>query len=180
MKLTVSKSLAAIHQLDVAVELLFADRNSLAVRTLAAAAFGLLSDLVEIKSHGSSWRETLISDSGLPKKQALVILHAANNFLKHADRDPDENLIFDEEENDYVIFFATLECGELKHPLSHTMQAFQIWYVACHREQFGPVTDLLRTATSALPGLYLQDRQTQLKRGKEFMKEVLVQYSGLA
>ena len=180
MKLTVSKALAATQQLDVAVELLFADRDPLAVRTLAAAAHGLLSDLVEVKNPGSSWREKLISDSGLPRKQALDVLHAASNFLKHANRDPNENLSFEEEENDHVIFFATLECGELNHPLSYTMQAFQIWYLACHPEQVGLQTDPVCKATSALPGLSSQDRQIQLQRGTAFLKEVLARYANAA
>jgi hypothetical protein len=173
MKLTVSKALAATQQLDVAIELLFADREPLSVRTLASAAHGLLSDLVEAKRPGASWREKLISDSGLPRKQAVDVLHAASNFLKHADRDPTNELSFEEEENDHVIFFATLECGESGHPLSCAMQAFQIWYLACHPEQVGVNAEPVQTAMSALPELSKQERQVQLKRGMEFLHTVL-------
>jgi hypothetical protein len=180
MKLTVSKALAAIQQLDVAIELLFADRDPLAVRTLGAAAHELLSDLVEVARPGASWREKLIADSGLSRKQALGVLHGASNFLKHADRDPTDELSFEEEENDHVIFFATLECGELSHPLSYTMQAFQIWYLACHPEQVGLHTDPVRKAVSALPDLSAQDRQVQLHRGMEFLKTVLAQRASTA
>lgn len=173
MKLTVSKALAATQQLDVAIELLFADREPLSVRTLASAAHGLLSDLVELKRPGASWREKLIQDSGLPRKQAVYVLHAASNFLKHADRDPNDDLSFEEEENDHVIFFSTLECGELGHPLSSAMQAFQIWYLACHPEQIGIDADPVRKAMSALPELSKQERQVQLGRGMDFLKAVL-------
>ncbi len=173
MKLTVSKALSATQQLDVAIELLFRDREPLSVRTLASAAHGLLSDLVEHKNPGSSWRERLIQDSGLPRKQALNVLHAASNFLKHADRDPNDDLTFEEEENDHVIFFATLECGELGHPLSSNMQAFQIWYLACHPEQIGEAAEPVRKALRALPGLFTEERQVQLARGMEFLKSVL-------
>jgi hypothetical protein len=47
MQVTCSKSEAASRQLDEAIGLLLVDHDPLAVRTLAAAAFGLFADLVE-------------------------------------------------------------------------------------------------------------------------------------
>jgi hypothetical protein len=172
MKLTITKAQAASGQLEVAIELLFADRDPLAVRTLSTAALTILADLVEHQRPGESWRTKLIEDSGFSRQDAIKVLNSVSNFLKHADRDPDADLSFEEEENDHVIFFATLESGELGYPLSLNMQAFQIWYLANHLEQFGEDTELVRKAKTAFPDLTLRDRQGRLKAGAEFLPEV--------
>lgn len=179
MKVVASKPHAATRQLDVAIELLFADRDPLAARTLAAAAFGLLSDLVEAGRSGESWREKLIADSGLPRKQAIEVLNGASNFLKHANRDPEGEISFDEEENDHLIFFATIECVELGQPMSHTMQAFQIWYLACYPSPLKG-TEPVRKSLATLPGMESLPRQERLQRGVEFLAQVLARYSNAA
>ena len=177
MNVTSNKYFAAIRQLDVAIELLFSDREPLAVRTLAAASHGLLSDLVESKRPGESWRKKLISDSGLPRKQAIEAINGASNFLKHADRDPEGNLAFDEEENDILIFIATIECGELGAPLSYSMQAFQIWYLACYPNKIGTQTQPVQKARAALPSLAGSSREIRLHKGLEFLAQVLGKYA---
>lgn len=180
MKIVTQKAFAASRQLDVAIELLFSDRDPLAIRTLAAAAHTIFSDLVEHKSAGGSWRNRLIQDSGLPIIQAINVLNGASNFLKHADRDPDAELSFEEEENDYLVFFATLECGELGHPLSLTMQGFQVWYLACHPEHLGESNELVQKAKSAFPSIASLDRQARLNKGAEFLPQVFARYYGNA
>lgn len=175
MVITTSKSEAATRQLDVAIELLFSHRDPLAARTLAAAAFGVLSDLVEAGRPGDSWREKLIADSGLPRHQALEVLRGASNFLKHADRDPHGSLSFDDEENDHLIFFATIDCGELGVRLSYSLQAFQIWYLACYPELLRGRGPALKSG-AALPGMANLTRPQRLRTGVEFLAEVQLRY----
>jgi hypothetical protein len=179
MNVTASKRQAATRQLDVAIELLLTDRDPLAARTLAAAAFGVLSDLVEKKRPGDSWREKLFADSGLPRRQAIAVLNGASNFLKHADRDSTAEVSFEEEENDHLIFFATIECGELGEKLSYTMQAFQIWYLACHKSNLSE-TEPGQKAIAALPGMYELSRQERLQRGVGFLAQVRARYENAA
>src|SRR6185312_124015 len=104
MKVTCTKCEGAVRQLDVAIGLLFTDGDPLAIRTLAGAAYGILADLAEKRDLGSSWRTKMIEDSGLSKKDALQVLNAAQNYLKHANRDAEATLFFDEEENDHLMF----------------------------------------------------------------------------
>jgi hypothetical protein len=167
-----TKSQAAVRQLDVAISLLFADHDPLAIRTLAAAAHGILADLVEKQTPGGSWRSKVIEGSGLSKKDTVTMLNSAQNYLKHADRDPNSELSFEEEENDHVIFMATLECGELAHPLSIDMQAFQIWYLASYPEKIGHETELVRKSQSAFPDLGALSRDVRLVRGAEFIEKL--------
>ncbi len=176
MKITCTKFEAATRQLDDAITFLFANRDPLGIRTLAAAAHGILSDLVENKRPGESWRTGLIEASGLSKKDALTVLNSAQNYLKHADRDPDEVLSFEEEENDHVIFFASLECGELRGPLSFRMQAFQVWHLASRPEWLNQEREIVKTAAFAFDNLHAMERSAQLAEGANFIEAMHSKY----
>jgi len=133
---TISKSEVAVRQLDTAIKLLFNNGDPLSIRTLAGAAFNVLSDLADAKSKNSSWRARLISDSGMSRGEAIATLNNVQNFLKHANQDPDTALEFDEAENHDVLFVATLTCGDLNIPLSASIQAFQVWFIILYSERF--------------------------------------------
>lgn len=173
MKVTCKKPDAAVRQLDVAIGLLFTDGDPLAVRTLAGAAHGILADLAEHRKDGSSWRTKMIEDSGLSKKDAVQVLNAAQNYLKHADRDAGAELSFEEEENNHLLFVASIECGEIGHALSFSMQAFQIWYLAMYPEKIGHDTAPVQTSKRVFPDLSKKPRQEQFKLGHEFLESVL-------
>ena len=172
MKVTCTKSEAAVRQLDVAIGILMTDGDPFAVRTLSGAAYGIFADLAE-KGLGSSWQTKIIEDSGLSKKDALEVLSHAQNYLKHADRDAEAILSFDEEENDHLIFVASLECGDLGHPLSCSMQAFQIWYLALYPDKIGHDTQPVLTSKRVFPDLLVKTRQQQLVSGHKFLERVL-------
>ncbi len=171
MKTRCTKPQAAARQLDVAITLLFADYDPLAIRTLAAAAHGVLADLVERKLPGGSWRSKVVEGYGLSKRATINILNRAQNFLKHADRDPDSELEIDEEENDHLMFLATLECGELGYPLSIDMQAFQIWYLAMYPETIGKEHDMVVSSRKAFPNFESLPREEKLRRGADFTNQ---------
>ena len=173
MKVTCTKCEAAVRQLDVAIGLLLTDGDPLAVRTLSGAAYGICADLAEKQGLGSSWRTKIIEDSGLSKKDALEVLNYAQNYLKHADRDAEAILSFDEEENDHLVFVVSLECGDLGHPLSDSMQAFQIWYLALYPDKIGHDTQSVLTSRRVFPDLTAKTRHQQLALGHAFLETVL-------
>lgn len=173
MIVTCSKRDAAVRQLDVAIGLLFTDDDPLAIRTLAGAAYGILADLAENQKQGSSWRTRILEDSGLSEKEAVRVLNAAQNYLKHADKDPNSSLSFEEEENDHLIFVASIECGGIGNLLSYSMQAFQIWYLALYPEKIGHDTQPVKTAKKVFPSLSTQERRQQLTQGHQFLESVL-------
>ncbi|MDH4449104.1 MAG: hypothetical protein QE265_00750 [Rhodoferax sp.] len=172
MKVICPKPDAAVRQLDVAIGALFTDGDPLAIRTLAGAAYGIFADLAEHQKQGSSWRTKLFEDSGVSKDEGRRILHAAQNYLKHADWDPHSLLEFDEEENDHLIFMASAECGDLGHPLSFSMQAFQVWYLAMYPEKIGLDMDPVKTFKKIFPGLSMNECTQQLAHGHRFLKDV--------
>lgn len=173
MIVTCKKPDAAVRQLDVAIGLLFTDGDPLVVRTLAGAAHGILADLADNQKDGSSWRTKLIEDSGLNEIDAVKILNAAQNYLKHADRDADAELSFEEEENDHLMFVASLECASIGHKLSFSIQAFQIWYLAMYPGKIGHDTAPVQTSKRIFPDLSKKPRQEQLKLAHEFLEIVL-------
>lgn len=173
MKVTCSKPDAAVRQLDVAIGLLFTGGDPLAIRTLAGAAYGVFADLAEHQKQGSSWRTKLFEDSGLSEKEGIRILHTAQNYLKHADWDPHSSLEFEEEENDHLMFMASIECGGISHSLSYSMQAFQIWYLALYPEKVGHETQPVATAKRVFSTLSKKERREQLVFGHEFLERVL-------
>lgn len=170
MTLRVSKAEAAIRQVDTAIDLLFAGGDPVSIGCLAGAAFNLLGDLAEAKL-GQSWREQLIVDSGLPRKQAVAALNRAGNFFKHADVDPEAILDFDEAENRDVIFMAVHECIRLKIPLSAKLQAFSVWFVSIYRDRFPP--DGQKSIVGWVPGpdIRAMSETERLARGRELVVE---------
>jgi len=90
---TLTKLQAAERQLRVAIRLFFERRDLVAVHTLAAAALEVLRDLVRPRGIKSIFKD---SDLIRPeyKKEVANRFNEAQNFLKHADRDPDEQLKF--------------------------------------------------------------------------------------
>ncbi|MBC3383419.1 hypothetical protein [Pseudomonas sp. SWRI179] len=176
MQVTCTKFEAASRQLNEAISLFFADHDPLAVRTLVAASHGLLADLVEHKQPDGSWRSHLVESSGLSRKEALAAINSVQNFLKHADRDPNAHLNFDEEENDHIIFIATLECGELGGPLTTAMQAFQVWYLASYPDKIGAETVLVKKSRSAFPGMDKLAREERLDAGLNFLASAITKY----
>lgn len=77
----ISKVDAADRQLRVAIRLFFERKDLLAVHTLAAAAQGILTDLTRPKDI------KIIFDRLDPDLRRAF--RAAQNFLKHADKDPE-------------------------------------------------------------------------------------------
>lgn len=169
---SVTKRQAAKSQLNAAVRLRFACEEPLVVHTLAVNAANLYSDLIEKTTSVESWRQNMRMDHGMSEAEIRSVLHRAWNFFKHADRDPNDSLEFEPDETDYVIFYSTLECGELE-PTSTEMQVFQLWFLATERFNLGSDNEIQRAAESLFPGLAGLDRSTQLEQGRKFLEQQL-------
>jgi hypothetical protein len=105
MPINISKLDAARRQLEVAVRLFFLDGDPVAIHTLAGAAGGLLRDLARDQGLQGGLFDAILEHIR-PEKRAEVRadLHEAQNFFKHADRDPGELLRFDTDINSFYLF----------------------------------------------------------------------------
>lgn len=160
MPTIVTKLEAAVRQLDAAIRLFFDEGDAISIHSLAVAAANVFSDVAEQTNSGVSWRTRMQNDSGLSMRQLKVVMHEEWNFFKHADRDPNGTLNFNERLGEDFMFMATIDCGDLRSTTC-VMQAFQIWYIAAHPERFSADEPLFADAQQILSGLASQERSEQ-------------------
>lgn len=120
----ISKVEGARRQLDTAIDLYFDDADSLAVHTLAFAAFKVLFDIYPHRQ-GDGFAvqlDTLMSKEGWRSMTGVA------NFLKHADRDPEAFLeAHHPDQAMAIIGLATLLYRRVTGEFSPKMRAFDIW-----------------------------------------------------
>jgi hypothetical protein len=176
------KEEVAVRQLDTAIRLLFAGADVVSVHTLACAAANILRDLLKAKG-GEAWQDAIIKTYPGIEGEIRQTLVRAQNFFKHADGDPGEELDFDEKTNDETIIVATLEYGEILRlgaPSGRTkttipMSVFQLWYFAKDSRFLltspdNSAVNIVEAARRLFPGLQSVTRAEQLARGAEILK----------
>jgi hypothetical protein len=166
----VTKLEAAARLLDAAIRLFYSGGDAIAIHSLAVAATNVFADLAEHRNSGVSWRTRAREESGLSMRELKALMHEEWNFFKHADRDADATLEFNELLSEDFMFMAVLDCGDLQSTTC-PMQAFQIWYIAAHPERFFRDEPVFAQALDALPGLSRLDRSQQIQRGAIFLQE---------
>ncbi len=106
----VTKLDAARRQIRVAIRLFFQREDMAAVHTLAAAAQEVLREIGKARSVETFARyDDAVDQIVRPemREEFCRMLRQAQNFLKHADRDPDGVLDFYPEATQYYLFDAT-------------------------------------------------------------------------
>ncbi|MGC8101887.1 hypothetical protein [Metapseudomonas otitidis] len=109
----VNKMEIAHQQLELALELFMSKTNYICAITLAGAAEEIFADLVKHRggeNHLYTQKRLIerIEKKSISIKQLADIRHLYRNALKHADRDPDAILEFDE-----VLEAKAFLCGAL-------------------------------------------------------------------
>jgi len=136
MSITVDKYQAAYRQLNTAIRIYFSGGDLVSVHTLAGASHIIFHDLVENKHPNGSWEITAAQDSKLELGKFLKIAREAQNFIKHASRDPNGVLTLNEEDTEHLLFLVIqnicilLNNGEV---LSNEATVFQLWFEAVHK-----------------------------------------------
>jgi hypothetical protein len=126
---------AARRQLQTAIRLFFMEVDPVSTHTLASAAQEILRGLLKAKGLAS----TSIKDSDLvPTDKRKLWFEAVNheqNFLKHADRDPDGTLVYNPELLPYVLHDASSMYSALNDGvLVVEVAAFIMWFVVHYPE----------------------------------------------
>lgn len=129
-----TKDSAAIRQLEEAIRMLFRNRDRVPIHTLAAASRQVLADLA-----GKQGITGLFDDLTYirPERQEewKRLLAQAENFFKHADRDPTATLSFAGSEPIYLMIDACILLERLgKH--THTSTLFMTWVAMRYPEFF--------------------------------------------
>src|ERR1035437_242599 len=129
--LPVSKFDAARRQLETAIRLYFSQGDPVSIHTLASAAAQILQDLSKHRGGDPMlFREAFVQHFR-PEQQPEVkkTLAAAENFFKHAHRDPETVLRFRIGQTELVL----LEAGEAYHRLTSErvplLVVYWVWFM---------------------------------------------------
>jgi hypothetical protein len=127
---------AAGRQLDCAIRLYFDNDDLLAVHGLSRAAFRLLYDLHPANDDYKELVTRTIQYLGWGNINELT------NFLKHADRDPDDEADEPCEVKIQIgIGFAAMLYRRMTKRLTPEMKAFHLWMKVSHPEHFPDVRE---------------------------------------
>ncbi len=154
-RITISKLDGALRQLETAITLWFHDGDPFSIQTLAAAASQVLYD---VNKHRNG--APLLLDPSLIKpeyhKEYHKALKSAPNFLKHADKDPEDSITFDPNLNKILLFEAVFNFGIItKQPRTPIFNCMFHWFFTRNPQYFQteqaeilrksiPVNDLLK------------------------------------
>lgn len=103
-KQNISKIEAASRQFSTAVQLFFAEGDEVSIHTLVAAAHGILFDISH--KHGiDSLKDNpqIRQVPGNMRKTFIDAVNEAQNFFKHADKDPKRVLQFNPEQTEVMM-----------------------------------------------------------------------------
>jgi len=135
MNLKISKLDAAKRQIETAVFLYFNEGDPISIHTLTMAASNVLRDL----NGGKVWMiKTHFNDhikEGM-EKEAWKIMNRYENFLKHADTDPDGILDFNPDVTEICLWEAGRVYREFTGESPHPMVAYNIWFKKYHDQLF--------------------------------------------
>jgi hypothetical protein len=154
----ITKIDAAKRQLDVAIRLFFERKDLIAVHTLTAAARGVLRDVARPR-HIKGIDRAIEKLSPKRKREFYKALTEAQNFFKHADKDPNPSaeLKFYYETTPFLILDAVTLHKLLGAGLSAEMTAFVSWYIAKYPSIVIPGDAGLDAAVEASKGINVDD-----------------------
>jgi len=154
----ITKLDAIQRQLRTAIRLFFEERDVFPIFTLAAACQDLLRDLLRPSGRGS-----FIKDSKIIRPERIKefrdIIRRPQNFLKHADSDPEEILEFNPRTLDYVLFDCVLMYQVHTERRLREGFVFEMWFYDAYPDVLldGEYKDKVRLALKKL-GIRLNKR----------------------
>jgi hypothetical protein len=122
---------AARRQLDTALLLYFNHVDPVSIHTLGAAADGILRDLSTTPTLTQRGLEELPPELRTAIEKALKV---PQNFLKHADRDPEEILDFAPGITELMLLDASAKYWELSGEKTPMTKAYEVWFSLQHPE----------------------------------------------
>lgn len=135
--LKITKQEAATRQLDVAIQLLFAGGDIVAIHTLAGAASKTASALIELEQPGQAWDLNTQKLSDPSQKSYFELMSATQTILKPAKVDPDKTDELSMSDTLALLTTAIFDIAKLNGRLTTAEAVYQIWYAACNLEALG-------------------------------------------
>jgi len=138
MSIKIGKIDIARRQLETAINLFFYDRDVVSIHTLTAAAFNILQDMStndgrDIKTLRSVFLKRVKEGS---EKHVINKIREAENFFKHADKDPYEYLEFNSKQTEYMLWDAVTLYAVIAGENTSVLQLFYYWFMASYPDIF--------------------------------------------
>lgn len=129
---TITKIEAAERQLNTGVRMFFRGEDVLATHTVICAAQGVINDLSD--AHGKKSTLASLMELIKPGKQKRMIdfFNNPQNFLKHADRDPDDILKYNPDVLEQYILITVNSFEILTGRNTPETKGFMIWFSMLH------------------------------------------------
>ena len=131
----VSKIEAAERLLAAAVRLFFENRDVLPTVSLTAAASQVIHDLLKHKGMSSLLRSGAVIQEE-HRAQFVRWFKGFENFLKHADNDPNARHEFDWIFAEFMLHGVAFDYGMLKRTSTWPLDLFHAWALSNHPERF--------------------------------------------
>lgn len=127
----ISKLDAAKRQLDTAINLYFKDADRVSIHTLTAAAHQILMDLANVQGIKSFLKQSSLIKKEM-QKEYISIINEAENFFKHASKDPGALLNFKPELTETLLLDAVEMYMQLTNEKPEDMSIYRVWFLLNH------------------------------------------------
>jgi len=134
----ISKIDAAKRQLEIAIRFFLSNGDIVAIHTLTAATYNILRDLSNLQNKPVLVKEKML-EMVKPQHKKMVRdkINKAENFFKHADKDPDKLLEFNPNITEFLLWDACATYFSLTLEKTPLMSTFNVWF-------FTKYTDVLQ------------------------------------
>jgi hypothetical protein len=131
-KIKISKLEAVRRQLETAIRIYFVNGDPVSVHTLAAASLQIFDLDKKEPQTGTFW--DLLRTQVRPEyvSEVIKLFTEAENFFKHADRDPDKVLEFPLSMPEWFLWECVIKYPELAGETPVFMRAYKLWFMIRH------------------------------------------------
>ncbi len=123
----ISKLDAAKRQIDTAINLFFRESDPVSIHTLVSAAYEILIALAKYQGVNIIIKDTSMIKEEM-KAEYIKALNEAQNFFKHADKDPKGLLEFSPKQTESFLWDAVRIYIELTKEKPSKMLAYRSWF----------------------------------------------------
>lgn len=166
----ITKIEAAKRNIEFSIRCLFQEEDSLPIVLVASSAFQILRDIAEHQGVGDLHKSFKSMATPGREKEIWNAFNRVANFIKHADKSPEETLDpFDEEIPETLILMACWYYYEVAGPLSKEMFAFTKW-LSVSKEELSNMWQV-QSEAELIKSFRTLPRAERLKYGMSFMRE---------
>ena len=129
----VSKLDSAKRQLEIAIRLFLNNEDPISIHTLSAASHTVLRDLCKKQGKESILKDVMVKITRPEKtKEFRESLSKAENFFKHADKDPAKLIKFHPDETEWFLWDVCKMYVGLTNDNPPIIKVFNVWFHSKH------------------------------------------------